>query len=96
MFRLKRCCIIVPTYNNGQVLESVLNGLVNYTTSIIIVNDGSTDETESILERYPELTIITYSGNKGKGYAIRTGFKKALEQGFENAITIDSDGQHQP
>ena len=92
-------CIIIPTYNNEKTLKNVIEGVRQYvvSSSIIIVNDGSTDSTNSILEPYKtELTILSYPENKGKGYALRTGFKKVIEMGFENAITIDSDGQHYP
>ena len=91
-----KCCIIIPTYNNAKTLNRVLNGVLKYTNNIIVVNDGATDETSKILEAYSQLEIITISPNKGKGNALRVGFKKALALGFKNAITIDSDGQHFP
>ena len=59
-----------------------------------MVNDGSTDATEIILSRYPEIQSVHYTPNKGKGYALRKGFAAAVSQGFEYAISIDSDGQH--
>ena len=90
----KKCCIIIPTYNNGKFLEAVIKGVLKYTDYIIIVNDGSTDETENILSKYNNLTIISYNKNKGKGYALRMGFNLASDNGFHYAITIDSDGQH--
>jgi uncharacterized protein (DUF2062 family) len=61
---------------------------------IIVVNDGSTDETQNILTQYPGIISISYSPNKGKGIALRKGFHAAVKQGFEYAISIDSDGQH--
>lgn len=86
-------CVLVPTYNNAKTLTSVLDALLEYTTRIIVVNDGSTDSTPEILSRYP-VTVIAYMPNRGKGYALRTGFRKAVELGYSYAITIDSDGQH--
>ena len=77
-------------------LEKFLVDLKVYTNGIIIVNDGSTDDTENILQQHPELYHQTHSENKGKGSALRTAFKYAEELGFEYAITIDSDGQHYP
>lgn len=89
-------CVIIPTFNNENTLERVINGVLNYTQSIIIINDGSTDNTSNILLKYKQLTQIHFPKNKGKGSALRAGFKKAVEQGFEFTITIDSDGQHYP
>ncbi|MCK4407859.1 MAG: glycosyltransferase family 2 protein, partial [Bacteroidales bacterium] len=95
-FADKNCCVIIPTYNNCKTLDNVITGVLKFTDNIIIVNDGSTDETESILEKYKNLLILCYPENKGKGYALRKGFESALEKGFNYAITIDSDGQHSP
>ncbi len=88
--------MIIPTYNNAKTLQKVIDGVRVYTSRIIVVNDGSTDETSAILQQYPQLWIESHSRNQGKGKAIQTGFSKALKEGFDYAITIDSDGQHYP
>jgi glycosyltransferase involved in cell wall biosynthesis len=87
-------CVIVPTYNNHKTLKRVLNSILDFTQNIIIVNDGSTDETSEILKQYSQFTQIHHPKNIGKGRALRNGFRKAIEMNFEYAITIDSDGQH--
>jgi len=87
-------CVIVPTYNNQKTLKKVLDSILDFTTNIIVVNDGSTDSTSEILKSYSQLTQIHHPKNLGKGRALRNGFRKALELDFEYAITIDSDGQH--
>lgn len=89
-------CVIVPTYNNQKTLKKVLDSILDFTTNVIIVNDGSTDSTSEILKSYSQLTQIHHPKNLGKGRALRNGFRKALELDFEYAITIDSDGQHFP
>lgn len=89
-------CVIVPTYNNANTLARILDGLAAMTSDIIIVNDGSTDGTSAILKRYPHFKQIHFAKNRGKGMALRQGFKTANALGFQYAVTIDSDGQHYP
>ncbi|RNA61276.1 DUF2062 domain-containing protein [Chryseobacterium nematophagum] len=92
----KKVCIVIPTYNNQKTLKKIIDGVLEYTSHIIVVNDGSTDSTPQILDHYSPITTLTLSQNKGKGNALKLGFRKAIEQGFHYAITIDSDGQHYP
>jgi glycosyltransferase involved in cell wall biosynthesis len=87
-------CVIVPTYNNEKTLKKVLDSILDFTSNVIIVNDGATDSTSEILKQFSQLTQIHHPKNLGKGRALRNGFRKALELNFEYAITIDSDGQH--
>ena len=91
-----KCCVIIPTYNNDKTLKRVIDGVLQYTKNIIIVNDGCTDTTPEILKEYPQITQIHFETNKGKGVGLRTAFKKALTLDYHYAITIDSDGQHYP
>lgn len=86
--------MIVPTYNNAGTLRQVLTDVLAYTDRIIVVNDGSTDETAQILAQFPQADVVAYAKNKGKGKALRIGFKHVLGKGYDFAITIDSDGQH--
>ncbi|AZA62109.1 DUF2062 domain-containing protein [Chryseobacterium indoltheticum] len=91
----KKICVLIPTYNNEKTLKRVIDGVLDYTENIIVINDGSTDSTLQILEKY-SITVINFSENKGKGNALKLGFRKAKESGYDYAITIDSDGQHYP
>jgi glycosyltransferase involved in cell wall biosynthesis len=96
LFIQLKCCVIIPTFNNGTTLNQLIAKVKTYTSHIIVVNDGSTDETLETLNDQKEIVVITYAVNKGKGFAIRQGFKRAIELGYKNAITIDSDLQHDP
>ena len=92
-------CVIVPTYNNEGTLKNVLERIIEVepTSTILVVNDGSTDGTSEILENFgSKIQIIVNETNQGKGFSLARGFRKAIELGYENAITIDSDGQHFP
>lgn len=87
-------CVIIPTYNNAGTLSDVVKRVSDYCEDIIVVNDGSTDETSSILKRMQNVTVVEYPRNKGKGYALKRGFLKARTLGFAYAISLDADGQH--
>ncbi|HTI12091.1 MAG TPA: DUF2062 domain-containing protein [Puia sp.] len=87
-------CVIIPTYNNFSTLGGVIAGVSSYTKQIIVVNDGSTDKTAELAGSFPFVKLISYQDNVGKGWALRTAFSYAIEQGYDFAITIDSDGQH--
>jgi len=90
-----RISVIIPTYNNDQTLAQVIDSVLEYLPTIIVVNDGSTDGTLDILEQYKEkIEIVSYEKNRGKGFAISRGFDCAEQLGYTHAITIDSDGQH--
>ena len=64
--------VLITVYNEGSKIDKVLKKLTKY--RVIVVNDGSTDNTLSEVEKYKNVEIITYSKNKGKGYALRRGF----------------------
>lgn len=98
-----RCVVLVPTFNHGAALGGVLRSLDGCGLPIIVVNDGATDDTASILNRWladsaQEGTrmVVGFSENKGKAEALRSGFALATRRGFTHALTIDSDGQHDP
>lgn len=91
-----KICVIIPTYNNERTLKRVIDGVLEITDDLIVINDGATDSTSTILKKYTDIAQISLPKNKGKGNALRVGFKKAEELGYEFSITIDSDGQHYP
>lgn len=95
-FKILKCCVIIPTYNNYKTLQQVIEDVLVFTEDVIVVNDGSTDSTAEILVQFPQIQQIYLSQNKGKGNALRQGFKHADSLGYRYAITIDSDGQHFP
>ena len=88
------CVVVIPTYNNAGTIAQVIADVKQYTSDIVVVNDGSTDQTAEILKSIEGIRVLDYAANKGKGYALKLGLKKAREWGYRYAITIDSDGQH--
>ncbi|MEI6456950.1 MAG: DUF2062 domain-containing protein [bacterium] len=91
-----KCCVIIPTYNNDKTLENILLRVLEFSSHVIVVNDGSTDNTPLILQKYRQVRTMTIERNTGKGHALQVAFREAIGLGFRYAITIDSDGQHYP
>jgi len=86
--------VIIPVYNNEKTILCVIESVREYCHDIIVVNDGSVDSTSEILGNVPDILLLSYPKNRGKGYALRRGLLKAKELNYKNAITIDADGQH--
>jgi len=92
-----RYCVIIPTYNNATTIAQIVSRALRYTPDIIVVDDGSTDQTINNLSIFKkQIHLISYPVNRGKGFAISKGFDKAEALGYTHAITLDSDGQHFP
>ena len=91
-------CIIIPTYNCGEIIISVVDKLVKYGYPIVIVNDGSNKKTKEIIDELAikNLNVIAIHRDKngGKGAAVKDGIRWAKENGYTHALQIDSDGQH--
>jgi len=94
--RARGICVIVPTYNNVGTVAAVIDEVRNYCDDVIVVNDGSTDGTAEMLRGLGGITLVDYADNRGKGHALREGFRRARAMGFAYAITLDADGQHYP
>lgn len=91
---MEETVILIPTYNNAATLGQVITDLGKQGLPVMVVNDGSTDATLEVLAAFPEIDVISYAKNRGKGYALQTGLKEATKKGYRYAITLDSDGQH--
>jgi glycosyltransferase involved in cell wall biosynthesis len=88
-------CAVIPTYNNARTVADIVRRTLAVCTDVIVVNDGSTDNTLEMLDNV-KCEVISYSRNRGKGYALRRGLEAARAAGFDYAVTIDSDRQHSP
>ena len=87
----------MPTFNNVGTLRDVVERTLRFCNDVIVVNDGCSDTSADILASFGDkITVVDYGKNRGKGYALKKGFERALDLGFDFAITIDSDGQHYP
>jgi glycosyltransferase involved in cell wall biosynthesis len=88
-----RTTVVLPAYNEGAALPHVLTELGEYldqSYEVLVVDDGSNDDTAEVAERYP-VRLVQHKSNRGKGVAIRTGIAEA--QG-ENVVIMDADATY--
>ena len=89
--------VVIPTYNNAATVAAVVAGALEQSPCVIVVDDGSTDSTAAELARFGgAIELVSCNPNRGKGCALREGFRRARELGLRYAVTLDSDGQHYP
>ena len=91
---MNRYCAVVPVFNNGETVASVVSRVRRHIPEVIVVDDGSTDEGISAIEPFQTLTVMTHEQNRGKGAAVKTGLACARKLGFTHALQIDADDQH--
>jgi glycosyltransferase involved in cell wall biosynthesis len=88
--------IIIPAYNSASTLPDLLEELSIYSDlEIVVVDDGSKDDTHVIAQNR-HVYVIRHEHNKGKGAAIKTGYRYAATKNIDFVITIDADKQHPP
>ena len=94
---LNKFAFLVPFYNHPQNIKALVAALKTYKLPVIVVDDGSDEESKQILaelERTEGILLLTRAQNGGKGIAMKDGFKFALERGFSHVLQIDADFQH--
>ncbi|MGH9938490.1 MAG: glycosyltransferase family 2 protein, partial [Blastocatellia bacterium] len=91
----KRVFVIIPAYNEGQVIRSVLAPLIESGYGVVVVDDASADDSQSALAGLP-VHYIRHAVNLGQGAALQTGMSFAIQQGARYIIHFDADGQHHP
>jgi glycosyltransferase involved in cell wall biosynthesis len=93
-------CALVPIYDHGATLGAVLDGLASYDLPIFVVDDGSGPETVRAIDaaaaRHPLVQRLRHERNRGRGAALRTGYRAAARLGFTHALQLDADAQHDP
>jgi glycosyltransferase involved in cell wall biosynthesis len=92
----RRCLTALPVYNEARHIPDVLAEVRRYSQNVLVVNDGSSDDTPNVLSREAGITVVTHPHNMGYGAALRTAFEYAGANKYDVLVTIDCDGQHQP
>jgi len=87
--------VLIAAFNAAETIESVIRGTKPHVDIVVVVDDGSTDETASIASSLAD-QVLTHDANMGKGASLITGFSWLCERGFDAAITLDADAQHPP
>jgi glycosyltransferase involved in cell wall biosynthesis len=85
--------IIVPCFNEANVISQTISQLLEFRYSVIIVDDASTDTTQEIVKKFP-IHYLRHSVNLGQGAALQTGILYALKKKADLFVTFDADGQH--
>jgi glycosyltransferase involved in cell wall biosynthesis len=87
--------VVVPVFNEAATIGDLVRRTLAYARNVIIVDDGSMDETLDMLIGLP-VTVLRHAANKGKGASLVTGFRAALDRNVFAVVTLDGDGQHRP
>lgn len=90
---VEKTAIVIPALNEEKTLPQLLSRLVEYRNEVIIIDDGSKDQTYEIAVNM-NYCVLKNAANRGVSYSIQKGLRYALELGYTRAILLDADGQH--
>lgn len=89
---------VIPVYNHGNTLESVVSALNQYQLPIIVVDDGNDQANKNFIQaaarKFQNITLVTNKRNRGKGWSVCRAVKLAHQMGITHLFQIDADGQH--
>ena len=86
----------LPVFNEAEHIAGVLDQIRRYSSDIVVIDDGSTDQTSELLATQTDVHLISHETNRGYGAALRSAFDYAIDAGYDVLVTIDCDGQHEP
>ncbi len=96
MATLPRYLTALPVFNEASHVDPVLDKVIAHAHDILVVDDGSTDDTAERLAARSDVTVVTHPENQGYGAALATAFDYARTNHYDVLVTIDCDGQHEP
>lgn len=88
--------VVIPAHNEAKHIRRVIQSVQTYCKNIVIVNDGSTDQTSQIARGFDGISVLDLPRNLGKGKAMKVGAKLAWKMGAKGIIFMDADNQHHP
>lgn len=86
--------IVIPAYNEAPTIQVVIEGFLATPCHLVVVDDGSEDDTSELVRRTRRAHLCRHVVNLGQGAALQTGIQYALDQGARYIVTFDADGQH--
>ncbi len=89
----KKILIALPAFNEGANISRVLASLANYSLDVLVVDDGSTDNTKNLVSNY-DIQVVQHSQNLGLSAVYKTFIQYGIKHRYTHIITLDSDGQH--
>ena len=90
-----KAVVVMPAFREAKKVGDTINGVLPYCSTVVVVDDGSGDGTAEAA-RSASADVVVHVENRGKGVALQTGFKRAVELGADLVLTLDADGQHAP
>ena len=94
--KTNKVCAVIPIFNEIEYLDKLIPEVHKYVDRIICVDDGSTDGSSELLNKFDYVNIISHEENLGKGKALFSGLSESIRLQSKITITIDADGQHDP
>ena len=88
-----KICVVIPAYNASETIGHVVRGALKHVPFVMVADDGSTDDTAKFAAE-AGAEIILVDKNRGKGHALEVLFQRAIEEGYDAAISMDADRQH--
>lgn len=92
-----KIAVLIPYYNHPNAIGAVVEQIISHGLPVLIVNDGSSADSDKVLARLAELALVEVlhrEENGGKGAAVVSGLRWAEQLGFSHVIQVDADGQH--
>ncbi len=92
---LQTIAALIPAYNARETIAAIVSGTKRHVGYVLVIDDGSDDGTGKVAAG-AGATVIRHLNNRGKGEALKTGFRFLVARGFYAVLTLDADGQHDP
>lgn len=92
---MTQLAIVIPALNESATIATVLRGALAQTAQVVVIDDGSTDDTAAQVAQFESVTLISHALRRGKGASLADGLRRAFADGADVALTMDADDQHE-